>query len=301
LIAIVQVDASNVKNRKYFVIAVQYFKNDGGAVNKLLHFIENPDETALGMFKMLRKTITDHRLSLRNLSALSADNCNANFGQNHSLFVLMKEEIPGLLKANCHAHIIHNTVKFLVDKLDYDIENLVLKLYGHFSLSAKRREALKGFFEFNEMEYRELLHHVTTRWLTLFPCIERILNSWLSLISYFRSLPDNECPKQIKTLLYIKDNEYENTPENEIPEIYLLFCNSLLKLFQDAILILEGNKITIIDIYEVVSTLLVKLEERQTKHYFGYLVTQKLKNIDPYKFKQIENNFVAVLIASIKY
>jgi hypothetical protein len=143
------------------------------------------------------------------------------------------------------------------------------------------------------MEYRELLHHVTTRWLTLFPCIERILNSWLSLISYFRSLPDNECAKQIKTLLYIEDDEYENTPENEIPEIYLLFCNSLLKLFQDPILVLESDKITIIDIYEVVSTLLAKLEERQTKHYFGYLVTQKLKNIDPYQSKQIENNFVA--------
>lgn len=44
----IQTDASNVKNRKFFPITVQYsyFNKDEGIINKIINFLENPDETA---------------------------------------------------------------------------------------------------------------------------------------------------------------------------------------------------------------------------------------------------------------
>lgn len=47
--------------------------------------------------------------------------------------------------------------------LDIDIENIVLKIYGYFSVSAKRRDNLKKFHEFAKTEFKEILRHVLTR------------------------------------------------------------------------------------------------------------------------------------------
>ncbi|XP_010775704.1 pre-mRNA-processing factor 40 homolog A, partial [Notothenia coriiceps] len=42
-------DASNKGNRKMFPLAVQYFTPESGVTNKMLDFIENPDESAAGI------------------------------------------------------------------------------------------------------------------------------------------------------------------------------------------------------------------------------------------------------------
>jgi hypothetical protein len=70
----IQIDASNVKNRKFFPITVQYFDTAKGILNKIINFIENPDETATGMFKSIEKTLLNLNLSFENVSCLSADN-----------------------------------------------------------------------------------------------------------------------------------------------------------------------------------------------------------------------------------
>lgn len=82
---------------------------------------------------------------------------------------------------------MHNTVRCIIDKLDYDVESLILKIYAHMSLSAKRRESLKEFAEFNEVEYLELSRHVITRSLSLNKFIEKILKLWRALLSYLES------------------------------------------------------------------------------------------------------------------
>lgn len=287
-----QIDASNVKNRKYFVICVQYFNEKVGIVNKIINFEENADESANGMAMLIEKTLSELKLDFTRVSCLSADNCNANYGNKKSLFTELQ------LK-NCHAHIMHNTVKFAIDYLNYDVENLVLKLYSHFSQSAKRRESFKDMSEFVCADFLELLHYVSTRWISLNPCITRMLKCWKALLSYFRSLGD--CPQQIQKLLYINDNEYEDTPDTEIPEINLLFCNHLLQLFEEAVLILESNKTTVIDVYNIFTDLLEKLENRKQKQFFGALVKDKLKHLDPSKAESLRKNFLLVIDKSIAY
>jgi hypothetical protein len=100
---------SNVKNRKFFPITVQYFDTAKGILNKIINFIENPDETATGMFKSIEKTLLN--LSFEKVSCLSA-----NFGRNHSFFTELFEKNSNIIKANCHAHVIHNTVRHMVER-----------------------------------------------------------------------------------------------------------------------------------------------------------------------------------------
>ena len=130
------------------------------------------------------------------VSAFSADNTNINYWFHNSVYTNLKKTQKDLLRGNCHAHIVHNTVKYAQDKLSVDMENVVLKVYSFFSCSAKRRDSLK---EFCDVEFCEILRHVTTRWLSLNPAISQFVQSWHALKSYFISLGD-ECPRQIQVL-----------------------------------------------------------------------------------------------------
>ena len=64
--------------------------------------------------------------------------------------------------------------------LDCDTESTVTSAYSHFN----RRIQLMEFFEFVDLEYHELLRHVPTRWLSLGPATDRLLQSWPAVVSY---------------------------------------------------------------------------------------------------------------------
>lgn len=76
-----------------------------------------------------------------------------------------------MLDAKCLAHILHNATRYAAANLDLDIENVVLKVYSHFSISASRTAQLREFWEFVEVDKCNLLHHLITRWLSLLPSI----------------------------------------------------------------------------------------------------------------------------------
>jgi len=158
-----QTDASNKKNIKLFPLVVQYFTAENGIQNKLLDFYENSNESADGMFETIQKSLEQYKLSFHNVSRLSADNTNANFGVSHSLFTNMRAFVPDLIKGNCHAHIVHNCVRHAMGFLSYDIENMILKIYAHFSHSSVRREELKRFITSVDGDFHEVKRHVGTR------------------------------------------------------------------------------------------------------------------------------------------
>ena len=164
-------DASNKVNRKIFPVCIQYFDPCKGIEHKLLNFIEQAEESADCIYKLLSENLKSHSLYIKNVSAYSADNANVNFGKRHSVYELLKADNSNIIKANCSNHVLHNAIKYAIDRLDIDVENIVLKVYNHFSVSAKRREELKNFFEFVHLEWSEIIRHAPTRWLSLGPAI----------------------------------------------------------------------------------------------------------------------------------
>lgn len=293
-----QTDASNKKNIKLFPLVVQYFDAENGIQNKLLDFYENPDESADGMFQAINQSLADHNLSFDRVSGLSADNTNANYGIHHSLYKNIEKVAPHLVKGNCHAHIVHNTVKHAMGWLKCDIENLILKIYSHFSVSACRREELKCFVAAVEGEWHELKRHVGTRWLSLLPCVDNILLNWAALNEYFKSLGD-DCPVHLQNLLLLDD------PNGEIKiKTNLNFASHILHNFNKSIKQLEGNHITVIDVYNIMATLKLTLEQRQKDSFFGYETKKLLKIIEeksPADFNRIKSNFSMFIQKSLEY
>lgn len=294
----IQSDASNRKNIKLFPLVIQYFTIDNGIQNKLVDFYENPDESADGMFKAIRNSLTEQKIALENISALSADNCNANFGIHHSLFTIMKTVVPDIIKGNCHAHIVHNTVKFAMNCLTQDVENIILKIYSHFSSSAVRREELKKFVASVNGEWHELKRHVGTRWLSLLPCVDNILLNWLPIRDYFVSLEDN-CPSILQNILLLNEREGQI-----IIEIYFHFVSHILHIFNKTVKLLEGNNITILDVYTIMNNLKKELEQRIADHFFGYDTNRKINKIEeksPELSSMIHSNLLLFIEKSLIY
>ena len=102
---------------------------------------------------------------------------------------------PSLLaEAIITTDIIHNAARKASDvfcsSCGFDVEEFCIDIYYWFDKSTKRKNSLLSYCTFCDQEYRNIIKHVTTRWLSLKCAIERILKQYPSLKSYF--LSENE-------------------------------------------------------------------------------------------------------------
>ncbi|KAK0132249.1 E3 ubiquitin-protein ligase TRIM39 [Merluccius polli] len=205
-------DASNHGTTKLFPLSVRYWTPDLGVQTKVLDFYDDNSHQAGG-----KRTGTRH------------DIC----GRYNSVFQKLKENNNCILKANCVAHIVHNSAKHAGDRLNIDIEYVVNKTFSHFSSSAKRTEELKSIHTFVEIEYQSLLRNVPTRWLSLWPAVKRLHDSWAPIKTYFLSLGEDGCPKSLWRL-FKDDQDGEGNPLDL--QVYLSFLSNALKIFHDTVL-----------------------------------------------------------------
>ena len=139
---------------------------------------------------------------------LSRDDPNVMKSVQRQLEEKVKEEgNPVIYSAPCSIHPAHTAFKknmeALTDKAGIDIASLLRKLYTWFKLSTARREDMKDIFsDCNEKE-AFFLRHVSTRWLSMKPCLIRFLDHIDSVLSYFLdylpSSKDQSCIQARKT------------------------------------------------------------------------------------------------------
>jgi hypothetical protein len=91
-------------------------------------------------------------------------------------------------------HIVHNCIQTATDVLPIEVEALVVKIYKYFHIYTVHVTQLKEFCEFVDLEYKKVLQHGNTRFLSLLPAIERILQIYegLVLLLLSRTLPSDD-------------------------------------------------------------------------------------------------------------
>lgn len=144
----VATDASNKGTTKCFPIVVRYFHHEQGIQHVLLDFYSEDNETSQAITCQLMEKVQMSGLDEKNMSAYAADNASVNYGKHNSVFQKLKMTNTDLIPANCLAHVLHNATRHATSSLDLDVENAVLKVYSHFSMSASRTAQLKEFCEF---------------------------------------------------------------------------------------------------------------------------------------------------------
>ncbi|CAF3758816.1 unnamed protein product [Rotaria sp. Silwood1] len=287
------IDASNKGNCKMFPFTVQYF-SEIGVSRGLIEFISDPNEAAVDIFKNICKIIDDYKLKFENLTCYGADNTNVNFGEYHSVFKLLKDKVPHLLKGNCYCHVLHNGVKTAHGDLPIDIETILCKLYSHFSRSAKRISNLKEYFEFVQVDFNVLLKHINTRWLSLLRSIQRLLETFEPVKLFFLT---QETPSNVLRLL-------KSFFDNDEGLCILHFLQNVLSDIQQAELQLQRSYTTAVDLYFIITSLINKLRQKLSDKYYGNntrLVLNDITKIDSTRSEEIMKAFDVFINTVIGY
>ena len=161
-------------------------------------------------------------------------------------------------------------MKYALKTFSFDVEPFVIKTYNSFASSAKKSEVLRDFCNFLDMEYKELLRHVPTRWLSLLPAIDRLLLRWPALKSYFISQGEDNVADIIWTRFSCEESL------NILPHCILHFVHNVLNIFEEAIKRLESNATTATEVHGIMVNVEKKLQQRWTDKFYGSNATELL-------------------------
>lgn len=202
----------------------------------LLDMCLSSGSTAEKLFQGINDCLAGHRIPWENCVAFSVDNTNVNMGKNNSILTRVKQQNPSVYFNGCQCHVVHNTsaaaAKAFNAVIGFDVEDLLVDIYHWFLYSTKRKCKLAEYAEFCDQEYRKILKHVSTRWLSLEKVVTRTLLQYQSLKTYF--LSENDSAARFKRL--------HTAFSNPMTEVYLLFYQSALQIFINLNLFLQREE-----------------------------------------------------------
>jgi hypothetical protein len=271
----VATDASNHKVLKIFPVAVQYFDASENRIVRRVLKIENlPNEESETIAQYILQILNHDNIASKCM-ALSADNTNTNFGGLHrrgqkNVFSKLKNLLnnSSLIGVGCPAHILHNCISYGTNTLKVDIEFIVTRLYYYFWIYTVRCEKLKEFCDFVNTEYSAMLKHSKSRWLSLFPAVERILKMFAALKSYFLSQDSTAAPAALVNFF-----------SNDFSECYLYFIHSISAIFQRNISSIEKEKSSVIEVYDILNAVLFTLCDQRENNFIPLEIRKMLRDL----------------------
>ena len=135
----------------------------------------------------------------------------------------------------CNLHVVHNTFCKALEAYGTPVDDLAVDIHSFFKISSARREDFK-FIQVEEVETHIFLRHVPSRWLTLGPVVDRLIEQWEPLQKYFTDLA-NKDPKNAPTSSAFKRSCTRLQNKQTLVELHFLqsvmpLYHSFLELFQ---------------------------------------------------------------------
>lgn len=264
-------DCSNHGSTKLCSILVRYFLPGCGVKIKVLSVVSIQNENSDTITNCIINIIEKYDM-FEKLLALCADNTNCNFGgalrsgQNNVFSKLQKATNRKLIGVNCAAHVLNNCIQTAADCLPVDIELVLIKIYSYFYIYTIRVEELKEICENIDIQYRKLLSFSKTRWLTLFPSLERILKLFQPLKLYFAK--QTKCPIIIKSLF-----------ENPLAEQWMHFIHCQAVMFHKYISKIESQDISMCEASISLKEIKSNIEERKNELFVPLIVKQNIEKL----------------------
>jgi hypothetical protein len=117
-------------------------------------------------------------LKFSNFVAFASDTCSVMKGAK------IRQKQPKILDIHCICHVASLCVKSAVKALPVKIDEILVDIYYHFHNSVKSIASLKEYAEFCDVEFKLILKHCDTRWLSLWQTINHAIERWEPLLSY---------------------------------------------------------------------------------------------------------------------
>ena len=173
----------------------------------------------------INEALLSFGINWNNCVSFSVDNTNVHIGRRNSIKTRVHQHNPSVYFVGCPCHMVHNTASKAADAFEgetgFDVEDMLVDLYYWFDKSTKRKNELFSFCEFCDIQYREIVKHISVHWLSLECAVERTLRQYAALKSYFMS-SDERQPR------FLRLKELFSKP---IVEVYLLFYQAVMPMF----------------------------------------------------------------------
>ena len=164
--------------------------------SQLLDMCLTHSGTAESIYGKIDDTLKRFGIEWEKCVAFSVDNTNTNVGSRNSIKTRVSQEIPATYFVGCPCHMIHHTANKAAEAFGaeskFDIEDLLVDLFYWFDKSTNRKNELFQYCAFCDVRYRKVIKHVSTRWLSLEFAVQRTLQQYPALKSYFLSSSESQ-------------------------------------------------------------------------------------------------------------
>lgn len=227
-------ESTDIRTKKQLAIVVRYFSRKlGRIVTTFIGIVELAAGTADAIFAAIKQFLQANNIPITDCVGLGTDTCNAMVGVNHSLYTNFREVCPNIVLVKCVCHSIQLASCWALKVLPRNIEFLVSQTYCWFSNSTHRLATYSDLYEVINVgeEPLKILKLSGTRWLSIAPCVKRILDQFDVLKLHFGLMADEERCEAARLLL----GQYSN----HFTKLYMVFLlpylddlNRVNKLFQ---------------------------------------------------------------------
>ena len=219
-------DESNDRGdaEKLLTVLVRLFNPVSGTiVTRHLDTIGITDLTGLGIFTAVKSILDKYEINFKNVLSFTSDTCNVMKGARKGVIAHFRALQPKIIDVHCICHVVNLCAKAAMKVLPLKVDDFLVDIFYHFHHSVKRITSLHEYADFCAIEYKTILKHTPTRWLSLERAVSRTLDMWEPLCAYFNNHPDVEKSGKVKTIA-----ENLNHP---LTKPWLSFLSSIFSVF----------------------------------------------------------------------
>jgi hypothetical protein len=177
--------------KQLYPLIVRYFDPDRGQIMcVLLTMAENREaSTGRNIFKLLDDELKKRQIPWQNCISFAADNAMVMQGLGIGVAGCIKTVQHNVYMLGCPCHLMHIAAEKGAHELPFStsVEDILVDIWYYLDKSSKRHQELEKFKSMCGTENRKILKHVSTRWLSLGACLDRLLMQWDALYEYFKA------------------------------------------------------------------------------------------------------------------
>lgn len=207
-------ETTDVAAVKEMCVMTRFYNEETNKVDsRFFGLIEVPRADSETLFQSLKQHFDNFNIPFSNIIGYGADGASTMMGSNNSVKTRMETANPSIFVMRCTCHSAHLAASNACATLPKETEEFVRDVYTYFSHSAKRISVFQQFQYFTETKPHKLLRPSQTRWLSLYQCVNRVLEQWEALSKFFANevsgRHDADVSKAGKILGFLKNPHFK--------------------------------------------------------------------------------------------
>ncbi|XP_008180143.1 uncharacterized protein LOC103308486 [Acyrthosiphon pisum] len=237
---------------------VRYVSPTNGSIRtELLELIplNATDCSAVKIYEAFKLCLNQKDIPLNNITGLACDGANVMVVNHNSFYSHLKTDVPSVILMKCICHSAALIASKACEQLPRSTEELLRGVESYVSGSAKRCAQLCEIQDYFNKERKIILKLANTRWLSMYQCVSRVLETWDILLHYFQLAVFEDKLKSAEFILGELQNSYTKA--------YLLFLKYVLNCFNSFNALFQSRSILL----HKLSTASVQLLKEFCSHF----------------------------------